>query len=377
MSYAIFRTQKMQSTVLNKCQRHNQRENKNYSNKEIDSNKTRLNYDLHNDKNINYIEKINKKINERYKSKRSVRKDAVLNIECLITSDSDFFNRIGTNETKRYFQEAYEFVKSEFGNENIVYATVHLDESTPHMHLGVTPITSDGRLSAKYWLDGKKKLTELQNRFYEHMTNKSFELERGISSNETNAKNIKIQDLKKQSLDELNQINKKLEEMKNEFEKTTNILNKNSLDIFEISSIKYEDASTLLKKDTENIKIKKSDFEKLKISALKAFEQHNLYATVSNQIETLTKLRDEYKQEKEFYYRKYNRIKYKYDNDIHHVELNHENEIKNKNILIKEFEKFIEKNNLTDEFKSYSENLKERKIHKKVKSKNINNEIGI
>lgn len=377
MSYAIFRTQKMQSTVINKCQRHNQRENKNYSNKEIDFNKTRLNYDLHNDKNINYIYEINEKINERYKGKRSVRKDAVLNIECLVTSDSDFFNRIGTNETKRYFEEAYEFVKSEFGNENIVYATVHLDESTPHMHLGVTPITSDGRLSAKYWLDGKKKLTELQNRFYEHMTNKNFELERGISSNETNAKNIKIQDLKKQSLDELNQINKKLEEMKNEFEKTTNILNKNSLDIFEINSIKYEDASTLLKKDTENIKIKKSDFEKLKISAIKACEQHNLYATVSNQIETLTKLRDEYRQEKEFYYRKYNGIKHKYDSDMHYIKLNHEKEIKNKDSLIKEFEKFIEKNNLIDEFKSYSENLKERKIHKKVKSQNINNGIEI
>lgn len=377
MSYAIFRTQKMQSTVINKCQRHNQRENKNYSNKEIDSDKTRLNYDLHNDKNIKYIDKINEKINERYKGKRSVRKDAVLNIECLITSDSDFFNRIGTNETKRYFQEAYEFVKSEFGNENIVYATVHLDESTPHMHLGVTPITSDGRLSAKCWLDGKKKLTELQNRFYEHMTNKNFQLERGISSNETNTKNIKIQDLKKQSLDELNQINKKLEEMKNEFEKTTNVLDRNSLDIFEINSIKYEDVSTLFGKDTENIKIKKRDFEKLKISALKAYEQHNLYATVSKQIETLTKLKDEYKQEKEFYYRKYNGIKHKYDNDMHYSKLNHEEKIKSKDNLIKEFEKFIDKNNLTDEFKSYSEKLKERKIHKKVKSQNINNGIEI
>jgi len=143
------------------------------------------------------------------------------------------------------------------------------------------------------------------------------------------------------------------------------------------SWVKYEDASTLLKKDTENIKIKKSDFEKLKISALKACEQHNLYATVSNQIETLTKLRDEYKQEKEFYYRKYNGIKYKYDSDMHCIKLNHEKEIESKNGLIKEFEKFIEKNNLIDEFKSYCENLKERKIHKKVKSQNINNEIEI
>ena len=64
------------------------------------------------------------------------------------------------------------------------------------------------------------------------MINKGFELERGVSSSETNSKNIKIQDLKKQSLNELNEINKKLEKMKNEFQETTNTLHENSLDIF-------------------------------------------------------------------------------------------------------------------------------------------------
>ena len=44
MSYAIFRTEKMQSTVLDKCQRHNQRENRSYSNQDIDLNKSKVNY---------------------------------------------------------------------------------------------------------------------------------------------------------------------------------------------------------------------------------------------------------------------------------------------------------------------------------------------
>ena len=64
MSYAIFRTEKMQSTVLDKCQRHNQRENRSYSNQDIDLNKSKLNYDLHNSKNVNYRDEINKKIKE-------------------------------------------------------------------------------------------------------------------------------------------------------------------------------------------------------------------------------------------------------------------------------------------------------------------------
>ena len=35
------------------------------------------------------------------------------------------------------------------GIENVINATVHMDEATPHMHLGIVPVTEDGRLSAK------------------------------------------------------------------------------------------------------------------------------------------------------------------------------------------------------------------------------------
>lgn len=366
MSYAIFRTQKMQSTVINKCQRHNQRENKSYSNKDIDLNKTMLNYDLHNKRNIIYRDEINRKINERYKGEKAVRKDAVLNVECLITSDSDFFKRVGSDGTKKYFEESYNFIKNEFGKENILYATVHLDETTPHMHLGFIPITSDGRLSAKDWLDGKRKLTELQNRFHYYITHKGFDLDRGTSSNETKAKNIKIQDLKKRSLEE---INKELEKKQKEFEEITNILYQNSLDISQINKIEYEDASTLLRKDTENIKIKKSDFEKLKKSAIKAYEQHNLYATVSSKIETLEKLKDEYKQERDIYYNKYNASKHEHNRDSYYIKQNYEEVIQEKNELIGNLKNFIKTNNLTEEFNNYSQKLKTNKNKKNIKCK--------
>ena len=44
----------------------------------------------------------------------------------------------------------------------------------------------------------------------------------------------------------------------------------------------------------DKVKISKVDFERLKESALKAYTQHNLYATVSKQLEDL-------KQEKQYY----------------------------------------------------------------------------
>ena len=374
MSYAIFRTQKIKSTVLGQCQRHNQRENKNYSNKDIDLSKTKLNYDLHNKHNIVYTDEINKKIKERYTGSKSIRKDAVLNVECLITSDPKFFKTIGSDETKRYFKIAYEFVQTEFGKENIVYANVHMDETTPHMHLGFTPITSDGRLSAKEWLDGKKKLTELQNKFFSYVTNKGFDLDRGISAKETGAKNIKIQNLKKKSLKELNELNRYLDDKRDEYEKVTKILYKNSLDISQINAIKCEDASTLFKKDTDHVKIKKDDFEKLRKSAIKAYEQHNLYATVSKQIESKDKLTDIYKKESEEYRKKWQGEMYDKDNCIHKLKQSHKRELDLYKKELNYFEKFISENKIGLDFERFKE--KEQSKNKvKIKNRNYDYEL--
>lgn len=380
MSYAIFRTQKMKSTVIDKCQRHNQRENKNYSNKDINFNKTNLNYDLHNKHNVVYIDEINKKIKERYTGTKAIRKDAVLNVECLITSDSEFFKTIGSDETKRFFKESYEFIKSEFGKENIIYANVHMDETTPHMHLGFTPITSDGRLSAKEWLDGKKKLTELQDKFFSYLTSKNFDLDRGISSKETGAKNIKIQNLKKKSLKEVNEINRYLEDKREEYQTVTQILYKNSLDISQINAIQCEDASTLFKKDSEHIKIKKSDFEKLRKSAIKAYEQHNLYATVSNQLESQEKLKDTYKKQSEEYYRKWQSEIYEKNNCVHKMKQSHKKELDLYKNELGYLKKFIRENGIEINFEKFKEKEKfKNKLQiekmKKTKNKDYNLEL--
>ena len=58
-------------------------------------------------------------------------------------------------------------------------AVVHMDEKTPHMHLCFVPLTADKRLSAKEIVGNKKKLTQWQDRFWEHMVKKYPDLERG------------------------------------------------------------------------------------------------------------------------------------------------------------------------------------------------------
>ena len=66
-------------------------------------------------------------------------------------------------EQKAFFEDSTKFFMDRYGAENVVNATVHMDETTPHMHLGVVPITGE-RLSAKN-LFTRKELISLQTDF--------------------------------------------------------------------------------------------------------------------------------------------------------------------------------------------------------------------
>lgn len=367
MSYAIFRTQKIKKTVLDKCQRHNQRENENYSNLEIDKEKKHLNYELHNEGNIVYQKEIDLKVKDRYKGKKSIRKDAVLNIECLITSDKEFFERVGLDETKRYFEEAYNFIKNKFGKENVIYATVHMDETTPHMHAGFVPLTEDGRLSAKDYLDGKQRLRNLQDEFYQYISSKGFELERGISSDETHAKNIKIRDLKKKALKELETINKDIEKLEIEKNKRIedanrvhDIVSKNNMCISDIDRIKYEEIEEgiFTRKKTNKIKIDIEDFNKLKDAAIKAYTQHNLYSHYEKDINDLKNLNKRFFEEKEEYRLKLNLERRDHSYEIHKINLKNSENID----LLDRLIDFVKSNNLVNDFHKFEKSKQNTQV---------------
>src|SRR5699024_2839169 len=99
--------------------------------------RTRENYDLKNDKNIDYNERVKEIIESQKTGTRKTRKDAVLVNELLVTSDRDFFEQLDPGEQKRFFEESYKLFYERYGKQNIAYATGHNDEQTPHMHLGL------------------------------------------------------------------------------------------------------------------------------------------------------------------------------------------------------------------------------------------------
>src|SRR5699024_4741001 len=157
MSYAVCRMQNVKSHGLKCMQFHNQRERESRTNEDSDRERTHENYDLQNDKNINDNERVEDIMNVKKTDTRITRKDSVLVNELLVTSDRDFCERLDPGEQKRFFEESYKLFSERYGKQNIAYATVHNDEQTPHMHLGVVPMR-DGKLQGKNVLNRQELL---------------------------------------------------------------------------------------------------------------------------------------------------------------------------------------------------------------------------
>ena len=192
MSYAIIRNENYKMGQLGLIYRHNERKNTNYSNKDINKQNSIKNYSI---KSINTsYQKAFKILKEQYNLKGQIKKVSNVMCELIITSDKYFFDLIGENETKRYFQMAYDFVKDyqNLGEQYIVSAKVHLDETTPHLHIVFIPVIhkfdkKSGKMTDKiscseFW-KGKDSYKKLQDSFYKCVKDNGFDLERGKANN--------------------------------------------------------------------------------------------------------------------------------------------------------------------------------------------------
>ncbi|MBY6988530.1 plasmid recombination protein [Clostridium botulinum] len=203
-------------------QKHNQRENKNYSNENVDLKKTHLNYDLVNDSTIKYLNRVDEIIKKnRTNTYRAVRKDAVVFVDTVVSSDKEFFNNLSPQETRRFFEESYKYLGSKVGEDNIVAAKVHMDENTPHMHFSFVPMNEDGSLSAKKKIN-RNFLREIQDEFPKVLKNQGFDIERGMEK--ALKKHLEPLEFKKEQIkkDQI-EIDKKILENQKKFEIVENV----------------------------------------------------------------------------------------------------------------------------------------------------------
>ena len=175
ISYLVCHMEKYHKQDVAPIEKENERdENYKSDNPQIDSERTRNNYRFTPYFGKTYTEFINGRIKELG---LSPRKDAVVMNSFVLGSDKTFFDGLAKIEQYNFFSDCHKFFAERYGEENIIAAVVHNDETTPHMHLNLMPVTKDGRLCSKQLFD-KPQLRQLQTDFYEAV-GKRWGLQRG------------------------------------------------------------------------------------------------------------------------------------------------------------------------------------------------------
>jgi hypothetical protein len=156
--------------------RHLQERERVKTNPNIDLTRSHLNYCIEDLTPDNLVSRVNSRI-KQLNLKKHPRSDAVGLEDIIISASSDFMLNLETEKCNQYFSDALHFFQNRYGKENVMYCQCHLDESNPHIHVGIVPVTADGRLSAKS-LFTPKTLEKLQTDFH-HSVSSLDGLERG------------------------------------------------------------------------------------------------------------------------------------------------------------------------------------------------------
>ena len=342
LNYAIFRSQPIMTlSDLKQIGSHNKREKQAYkSNPDIKLEMSKYNVELvplaekyvkgfYNITKAYQKEHLEKQKTEREdrKKKFNVMVDSSRNVvadELLFTASNKFFDNMSNKELMRWADACMEFVYEDLGytKEQILHSTLHVDEKTPHIHCVVIPLVKkyDNRtkterytISKKQYIKDKNHLSQLQDKYHQRLTEKGFDLERGIKGSDN--ENINIKELKKITKNlnfDLNNKTQKLDESVNDLKEKIKS-NKNVLF------------------DKEYVKIKKDTFESI----------NKVIDNATNVMNLQPKLEKVYK-EVNGYTRSYQSIKREnnlYKNEIENLEIkNYELNEKNNelNVLLKD-----------------------------------------
>ena len=224
LNYAIFRSEPIMTTHdLAQIGSHNQREKQSYnSNPDIRIEDSYKNIELV-PLNCKYVKgfkgltkEYEKQHNEKQKTERKERQRSYTQMlnqsrncvadELMFTATSEFFKIMTKEDIKDWADTCMEFVYNDLGytKEQVLHSVVHLDEKTPHIHCVVVPLVKklDKRTNTERWTISKKQyikdkihLSELQDKYHKRLTEKGYDLERGIKGSDN--EHIKIKEYKR------------------------------------------------------------------------------------------------------------------------------------------------------------------------------------
>lgn len=253
MSKCVLHMMKHDRGAVSGIQSHVNREHEPRTNRDIDATKTELNYHLV-EPPVSYHKAIKQRV-ESLNLKRAVRKDAVLMCSFIVSSDKGFYDRLSQEQQRDFFSDAVKFFQNRYGAENVIAATVHMDEATPHMHLCLTPIR-DGKLSAKAMFT-RQELKDLQTQFAASVGEKH-----GLERGEENSKAEHLSELDyklKMRTQELEAAGKQIAELVSAKEKLEKKAARFDELRKEFGTLEYEQSLFSAKK----VSVEKADLERL------------------------------------------------------------------------------------------------------------------
>ena len=285
LNYAIFRSQQIMTlNDLAQIGSHNKREKQAYkSNPDIklelrDNNIEIVPLESKYVKGFKELTKeYEKEHNKRQKTERQERKKTysqmlnksrnVVADELLFTATHKFFENMNKEDIIDWANTCMEFVYNDLGytKSQVLHATIHLDEETPHLHCVVIPLVKkyDKRtnierytISKKQYIRDKYHLSELQEKYHKRLTEKGYDLERGIKG--SNAKHQKTKELKKTTRyyeNKVKVINTKIDNAMNEFEekmKTTKNIPFNKIHVL-VEKDTFESMTKVIKESKKAI----------------------------------------------------------------------------------------------------------------------------
>lgn len=227
--------------------------------------------------------------------------------ELVMTASHNFFKDMPREQIKEWADTCMEFVYNDLGykKEQILHATFHLDEETPHIHCVVVPLIKklDNRtkterytISKKQYIKYKLQLSRLQDMYHKRLTEKGYDLERGIKGSDN--QHIKIKEYKKLN-QELNVRNDRIDKAMADFEE------------------KMKTTKQTLIIDKDFVKVKKDTFDSMNnviSESKKVMELQPKLQTILNEVDSYANSYKSLEKENQKYKKEISKLEYKNQN---------------------------------------------------------------
>lgn len=281
-------TQKNQITDIKGKEMEQEREGK-IKNHMIDPTRTHLNYDFVKSE-VGLYERTKERRDELKKQGSRVQKNSVVLYSNIITIPKEEADKMTDEEHQKYFKSCYEYFCDRYGKENVMSAKVHLDETTPHMHLHFMPVNKEnGKLQARTVM-GPKALREIHDQLPKFLHERGFDVKR--ASGEKTKMKLDIHEFKAHQ-DFKHQTEQLREEVQDLSEKATKgkeyvMKAKDVRDQLDEQVVEYE---TLLGKQRKQIEVGQKQLDSL-YAELETTEDF-----ISKEIKSLKGQADQYRSE--------------------------------------------------------------------------------